>query len=155
MQDCNRIPFSCFSWPKKRKKTNLLDHRETASQFMSTRERVLCLFLIYPAAICMMLSSNGNHTTPPCLEYRPCICQSPLQHTSSLLLEERGFKMKLTKKRHLKQFSLNFNAWYSQRLEMHWAYAFKKMQYKMHLIFKVLKKCTFFHTGKTSLMQRH
>lgn len=52
----------------KKQKKNLLDHRETASQFMSTRERVLCLFLIYPAAICMTLSLNGNHTTPPCLE---------------------------------------------------------------------------------------
>lgn len=111
LNGCKTVTESLFPVSHGLKKPpNLLYHRETASQFMSTRERVLCLFLIYPAAICMTLSSNGNHTTPPCLEYRPCICQSPLQHTSLLLLVERGFEIKLTKKRHLKQLSLNFNA---------------------------------------------
>lgn len=41
-------------------------------------------------------------------------------------LWEGGLKLNWQKKRHLKQLSLNFNAWYSLRLEMHWAYALKK-----------------------------
>lgn len=49
-------PFPVFSWPKK-----LLDHKETASKTMSSKEWVLCFFLIYPAAVCMTLSSKGNH----------------------------------------------------------------------------------------------
>lgn len=150
MQDCSRIPFSCFS------KTNLLDHRETASQFMSTREQVLCLFLIYPAAICMTLSSNGNHTSPPCLEYRPCICQSPFQHTSSLLLEERGLKLNWQKKGILSNSAWILTLDTHKGLKCTELMLSKKMQYKMHLIFKVLKKMYFLsHCGKTSLMQRH
>lgn len=79
--------LSCFSWPK-----IMLDHKETAPETLWTRERVLRFFLIYPAAVCMTLSSKGKPWTPLCLEYRPCKCQSHFktcEHTSLLLLEER------------------------------------------------------------------
>lgn len=43
-----QIPFPIFHGLK------------TASKTALTGERVLCFFLIYPAAVCMMLSQRGN-----------------------------------------------------------------------------------------------
>lgn len=108
---------------------------------MSTRERVLRFFLIYPAAVCMTLSSKGNHrllfvlNTDHVYVNHCCVRAHSIATTWGRVLKAKAFWAILPN-----FYRLIFLSW---RLEMHWAYVMEKknLQYK-----KCVKKCTLFHT---------